>query len=195
MTVIYIRADSEGSLMRVGVRCDTEKREYLITESALLELGDISVGDNLTREMLSALEYSDSLIRAKRRALNILSYGDNSEKTLMMKLLRAGIKREIAEETVLFVKSHGYINAERQIVRLVENEIRLHHSGPRKLIPKLAAKGYARSDIERVLGELIENGDIDFDEEKRKLIESHRIAPSDTEQIKKLLYKNGYNIC
>ena len=79
--------------------------------------------------------------------------------------------------------------------RLVKNEVALHHSGPLKIIPKLVAKGYSKSDVTRIISELEYEGEIDFEESKRLLLESKLKFTDDETEKKKLLYKNGYYVC
>ena len=130
--------------------------------------------------------------RATAKALRILSYGDNSERALTRKLIASGISREAAERAVSEMKRLGYINASRQLELLISNEVRLHFSGPRKIMAKLVAKGYDAKDISEKIAELSSRGEIDFDEARARLIKSKIQDKGDTEKIKKLLYRNGY---
>ena len=133
--------------------------------------------------------------KARLKALRILSFGDNSELMLKRKLLAAGIKRDIIDGVVAEAVSLGYINTERQIKKLIINEVSYNLSGPRKIIPKLINKGYSKSDIEAAVSELVDTGEVDFEAAKARLIESKLPENADEEQIKKLLYKNGYYVC
>lgn len=193
MTVIYIRAGGSKGYLRVGVSEDGEKYSFTVSESEYREAGSPLTRDNLTREAFNILQYADMRYKAKLKALRILSYGDNSEGMLKRKLCISGIKREIAEETVCECVRLGYINADRQLERLIINEVNIRCYGMGKILPKLISKGYMRSDIERVAGGLSERGEIDFDEAKARLISKLPEDASD-EEIKKALYKNGYYV-
>lgn len=193
MTVIYIRPGGSKGYLRVGVEEDGEKYDFTVSESEYREAGSPLTRDNLTRDAFDILQYADMRYKAKLKALRILSYGDNSEGMLKRKLCMAGIKRDIAEDTVRECVRLGYINSDRQLEKLIINEVNIRNHGPRKIIPRLIAKGYARSDIEKAIGDLLDGGSIDFDEAKARLISKLPCGSSD-EEIKKTLYKNGHTV-
>lgn len=193
LTVIYIRPGGTKGYLRVGIESDGKKYDFTVSEAEYREAGSPLTRDNLTREAFGALQYADMRYKAMVKALRILSYGDNSEGMLRRKLCVSGIKREIAEEAVRECVRLGYINSDRQLEKLIINEVNIRNHGPRKIIPRLIAKGYLRSDIERVLSRLTRDGSIDFDEARERLI-SKLPDGSDSEEIKKTLYKNGHTV-
>ena len=194
MTVIYIRPGNSKGYLRVGVESD-KKYDFTVSESEYSACGSPLTGDNLTRDSFDLLYSADMRYKARLKALRILSFGDNSELMLKRKLLAAGIKRDIIDGVVAEAVSLGYINAERQIKKLIINEVSYNLSGPRKIIPKLINKGYSKSDIEAAISQLVDTGEVDFEAAKARLIESKLPENADEEQIKKLLYKNGYYVC
>ena len=194
MTVIYIRPARSKGYLRVGVESD-KTYDFTVSEAEYSACGSPLTGDKLTRDSFDGLYLGDMRYKARLKAFRILSFGDNSEAMLRRKLMTAGANREIADEVVAEMVSRGYINAERQLRNLIINEVTCHLSGPRKFIPKLIAKGYSKSKIEAVVDELLDSGDIDFEAAKARLIESKLPEDADGEQIKKLLYKNGYYVC
>jgi SOS response regulatory protein OraA/RecX len=194
MTVIYIRAAKSKGYLRIGVESD-KKYDFTVSETEYSSLGAPLIGDNLTRESFNGLYQADMRYKARLKAFRVLSFADNSELMLKRKLLEAGVSREVAEETVREMVSLGYINAERQIKNLVLNEIRLHHSGPIKIIHKLVLKGYVKNQIEEVIDGMISLGEIDFEAEKEELIKAKLPSDADECEIKKLLYKSGYHVC
>ena len=84
--------------------------------------------------------------------------------------------------------------SDRQISAFVKNEVKFHNTGPRKITDKLVAKGYKTADIERVIDSLSELGEIDFERAKQELISSKLGSDASEDEVKKLLYKNGYYI-
>ena len=110
-----------------------------------------------------------------------------------MKLRRAGFSYDIAKSTCENMEELGYINERHQIERLIVDQANRKLRGPKKIIPALVSKGYSMSEIREVLSELTECGDVDFKKNAKMLIEKKLSNPTD-EEIKKLLYKNGYNI-
>lgn len=195
MTVIYIREAKARGYLRIGLS-DEEKIEYTVSEADYRDADSPAVGDYLTRDALSLLKNADMRYKARMRALRILSLGDNSEKMLMLKLMRAGASRDIASEVTEEMVKLGYVNSQRQLERLIIYEVNEKLHGPRKLLPRLIAKGYSRDEVARVMNDLALDGEIDFEAAKMRLIEKHRLdIESDEEKIKKLLYKNGYSVC
>ena len=108
---------------------------------------------------------------------------------LVIKLRRAGISREIAEETSREMVMRGFVNDRRQLSRLILAEVR-RLQGPQKFIPKLISKGYSRSDIEIVLDELSDSGELDLDAAREELLS--RYPDVSYEERARLLYKNGF---
>lgn len=195
MNIIYVRVARARGYIRVGIEDGETAYDLTVSEMEYAEAGFPSVNSEPTRDAFDILRIADMRFKAKKKTLAVLSYGDNSERMLMRKLTAAGIRRDIAEEAVLEAVKCGYINAQRQLERLIKNEVASNLSGPRKIIPKLISKGYGRADIERVISELTERGEIDFDEAKRLLAERRLPQDASDEDVKKLLYKNGYSVC
>lgn len=192
MTVSYISV-SKGGTVKIGAHGDGDKCEFCLSEGECDFITRLNAGYELTAEELDTLLYLDKKYKARRRALNILSYGDNSLPMLKIKLTRAGVERKIAEEIAKEMTSLGYISHHRQLERLIVNAVNVSLIGPGKFIPKLIRKGYSKAEIEQVLAELTERGEIDLDLARRKLIEKKLPGRCDDGEINELLYKNGYS--
>ncbi len=192
MKVVFIRAGRSRGYISVGIDTGGAVKSFTVSEKDYFDAGSPRSSDILDEQALGAIEASDMRYRATVKALHILSFGDNSTRTLIRKLQESGITHECACETAREMLRLGYIDERRQITRLILNETRLHFSGPAKLLKKLMAKGYKRSDIEEITDELTESGELDFEDLKKRLIESRLPSDADGDDIKKLLYKNGY---
>ena len=190
MKVVFIRAARTKGYLRLRLADGEENIDLTVSERDYAEAGSPCVADNLTRDALSALKLADMRCRARLKASRVLAYGDNSERMLVIKLVRAGISKEIAEETAQEMVMRGYVNNVRQLERLIVNEV-ARLSGPRKFIPKLIAKGYSRSDIDIALDELIARGEIDLDSAREALIKKYG-DPSCEERCA-ILYKHGFS--
>ncbi len=195
MKVIYLRDAKERGYIRVGFLCDGKKEEYCVSSSDYRGAGELRCGDSLSKEQRELLFLADMRYRAKKKALNILSYGDNSEKMLYLKLCRSGIDKSVAKETARQMVGLGYINDIRQIKRQVVNLATLSNQGPLKIIPKLVAKGYSKNEVEEAISELCDSGEIDFLDIQKKLLESSGIEEKDSSDARKILYKHGFYIC
>ena len=150
-------------------------------------------GASIDENSLYALTLGDEYYRAKRASLSILSYGDNNEKTLHTKLRTRGISDEVAADVVREMVSLGYIDELRQLERLIIEAANRKLLGPRKIVPRLVSKGYRLADIKAVFASLCGSGEIDPNENKERLLDKNLGDARDTEQVKKLLYKYGYD--
>lgn len=194
MKVIYVRCAKERGYINIGVAAEEKRQDLTLTEREYADAGAPKEAEALSDETYNLLIVADMRYRARLKALRVLSYADNSELRLYRKLLSAGISREIATETVKEMCALGYINPDRQISAFIKNEVKFRSTGPRKITDKLIAKGYRAADIERVLDELVSLGEIDFERAKKELISTKLGSDASEDEIKKLLYKNGYYI-
>ena len=196
MTVIYIKDAKSKGFLRIGIDVGEKRYDFTVSESEYRAAGSPLTRDTLTGDVFDMLSEADMRYRAKIKALNILGYGDNSERALRRKLSLAGFRADIIDGVTEEMLSRGYINTDRQIRNLVVNEVSLHCSGPLKIIPKLVAKGYSKSDVSRIISELEAEGEIDFEQAKEKLLQSkYKFSDEDENEKKKILYKNGYYVC
>ena len=190
---IRTRKTQGGKSLLISLSIDTADgyKEYTISEGTYREIGCPLSDDIIDEEALSRIAFADELLRARRKALGVLSYGDNSEKNLRLKLLRSGARAAIADEVAREMVSLGYVNDKRQI-----EDLALKYStslfGRRKIVAKLLEKGYAREDVNAALTALSKDGRIDFKKNAALLIEKKLTPPYTREDVKKLLYKNGY---
>lgn len=193
MSVIFIRAARSRGYICIGLADGEERLTLTVSESDYERCGSPMQGDEVDSKSLDRLIFSDECYRATLSALRILSFSDNSERTLTIKLMRRGISREVAEGAVREMVRLGYINEREQLRRLVLSEARTLR-GPLKIVAKLVSKGYSRPDIEWAMDSLAREGEIDFNENARLLITQKLTRGATDEQIKALLYKNGYNV-
>ena len=195
MKVIFVRAARSKGYIRIGISDGEEKYDLTVLESDYREAGSPVCKDGVDADTLTLLVDSDMHYRAQLYALRILSYADNNKKTLFRKLIARGIRSDIAETVVCDVVSRGYIDEKRQISIIITEEVNKKLTGPHKLRPKLISKGYAAADISSEIARLLRSGEIDFERSKCLLIEKKLPDGASEEEIKKLLYKNGYDIC
>lgn len=169
-----------------------EKKALTLTDELYSSLGEPSVGYELSADEYSELLSADSYYRATKKALNILSFGDNSKRKLYEKLRRGGFSAEICRRTVDDMGKLGYVNEEKQLQRLASALANVSLFGPKRITAKLMNSGYAPEDIRRAISALTECGEIDFDVSFEKLKEKKLGENTDSEAIAKLRYKYGY---
>lgn len=190
----FIREVKDSRLLLLGITEEGESARYTVNAATLEAVGNPAVGAELNERQMSAIKYTDELIRAKKKALSILAFADNNRKNLSAKLYRAGFRREIVAEVCDEMVSLGYVDERRQLERVILSEANVKLRGPRRIIPSLASKGFSSSDISAVMRRLVDEGEIDFSANARLLIKKKLPDGSDVEEKKKLLYKNGFKI-
>ena len=190
----FVREAKDQGLLFLGVSEEGESARYTVNLSTYRDIGSPSASDLLNDEQISAIKYTDQLLRAKKKALNILAFADNNRKTLFIKLQRAGFSRDIAESVCSEMVERGYVNEVRQLERLILVEANTKLRGPLRIVPSLMQKGFSRSQIGEVMSRLVDSGEIDFSKNARLLLEKKLPDGSDEEEAKKILYKNGYKI-
>ena len=190
----FIREAKDSHLLLLGIAEEGESANYTVNAATYVEIGSPSVGEELDCSQMSAIRYTDQLIRCKKKALNILAYADNNRRNLAAKLVRAGFSREIVDTVCGEMIERGYVNEKRQLERIILDEANRKLRGPLKIIPHLVSKGYSSSEVREVLSELVESGEIDFKSNARALLVKKMPDGADEEEVKKILYKNGYKI-
>ena len=192
--VEYVKRKENSNLLLLGISEEGERSRYTVGETFYIGLGSPSGGYVLSESELSLIKEEDERIRAKRKALSILSYADNNERMLENKLLRAGFSREVSKRVTEEMVACGYIDEQRQLRRLILNEANVNLRGYSKLLPKLIAKGYSAEEIKEVTVSLVNEGEIDFKANAKRLIEKKLPKDADATKKKTLLYKNGYKV-
>lgn len=193
--ISYIRTSKDGTLLLLGIVEEGESARYTISEAVYDSIDRPVTHTSLGEREFLVIKYADELYRAEKKALSLLSYADNNKRTLRAKLIRAGFSREITDEICEKMVSLGYINESCQLERLILNEANGKLRGPLKIMPYLASKGYATSDIRRVMQELSEGGELDFKKNAERLIEKKLPGGATDEEKNNLLFRNGYKIC
>lgn len=187
----YIKELKEKNLLLLGISEEGESARYTVNRTLYGELGAPERGSEIASGAMEEIILFDELYRAKKKALSILAFADNNKKELRMKLLRAGFSKDAVDQCVADMTELGYINEQRQVMRLALREAEKLR-GPRRITAALSAKGYSSADIHRAIRELCDSGEVDFEAMKSRLVEARLGDSADEEEIKKLLYKAGF---
>lgn len=190
----YLRISKDKKLLLLGISEEGERSRYTVGEAFYHSIGSPGARSVLNEETLAAIMAEDERIRAAKKALSILAYADNNERTLTDKLRRAGFSREVAADTARQMVGLGYIDEERQLRRMLLREANINLLGFSRILPKLVAKGYAAAEVRRITSELVAEGEISFKDNAKRLIEKKLPEGATSEEKKSLLYKNGYKI-
>lgn len=99
---------------------------------------------------------------AKKAAISLLAYKEQTEKELFTKLLEKGFSREDAAEAVAFTIEKQYLSEKRYYMRFAEFCGKNKHFGRRRIVQEARRKGFSEKTIEKYTEEAL--ADVDFDE-------------------------------
>jgi SOS response regulatory protein OraA/RecX len=167
--VKYVRPSKDKGRISLGIDTGEELLALSVGQGAYSEAGEPEAGVLLSTDARDLLVKDDLTFRCMKKALSILSYGDNNRRTLYAKLCRGGFSGEISRSVTERCVSLGYVNEKRQLQRLCCVLANERLNGPSLIRKKLLAKGYRAPDIEEALDTLLEKKEIDFSESFRLL--------------------------
>ncbi len=194
--VLRVSAPDASGTVRLTAQIEQEegaaRRAFLLREHTYSALGAPVAGDFLSDEELSALAEAEGEERAREKAVELLSYGDNSQSGLYRKLRQHGYGREASEGAVAYVVARGYLREREQALRLVVREAQGKYYGPRRISAALHQKGYPTPVIQDALREAEAQGDVDFAALRQRLLDEKLPPEADATARRKLLYRYGY---
>ena len=117
-----------------------------------------AAGRSLTADEAEAIDVAAEAHAAAARALNLLSYGDMTERTLVRKLRLRGIDETAARSAAAAMVEQGYINEDDQLERSLRACLRKGW-GPLRITAALRQKGFSPEVLENLPHRLAE---IDF---------------------------------
>jgi SOS response regulatory protein OraA/RecX len=138
-----------------------EKKKLIITSEMFFELGfphfpcgkvEVSCGK------LDEIEYLAKKTAAIKRGIYILSFADNTKKSLARKLVLKGFSKEIALDAADHLEKVGYINEIESAKALSRDLAEKKLYGIRRISSSLYEKGFSRDAIEAAIDEI----DVDF---------------------------------
>ena len=189
MTCTVKAISRSTSTVKLTVRMEGQTKQYRILAADEKAAGPFAAEDAIKVEILETLA---ARYDAVKRALSILSFGDNSVFSLQKKLKERGVCDENAKFAARLMLKQGYIKETEQAVR---KAVRLYEEkdyGPARIRAKLAAEGYGESDIEFALKQLRQDAAVDFAQKAKKLYEAYLRAGDTPDKAKAKLYRMGY---
>ncbi|MBO5938717.1 MAG: RecX family transcriptional regulator [Clostridia bacterium] len=164
MTVSVLSLAERGA-EEISVTFALQSGEHIQKESFLLSVAQVAdlrlhVG-GCDRACYESVEYAARLHRAQKCALQILSYGDCSEKMLCRKLVMKGISREVAEDAVAELCLGGWLNPAESARREVERCV-AKLWGRRRIAAALYEKGYSDATTKEAMRALSEVDEVEL---------------------------------
>ncbi|MBQ7363818.1 MAG: RecX family transcriptional regulator [Clostridia bacterium] len=188
--VLYVKESRVRGYVILGISDGGESSSFTVNKITYSAIGSPIRGSELPNEELPQLMTEDEQFRALRRALSILSFGDNSKRALDAKLRRAGFSQGAREYAVRECEGHGYINEERQLEAKILSLANGKLHGQYYLRARLARAGFDISSVDAVIRRLVDMGEVDFSANLERLAEEKGV--SGEEELRALAYKYGY---
>lgn len=178
---------------RVNIYVDEEYFMAIYTE--LVYTHSLKKGMDIDKDSLESLLHDEMYMKAKNKALNILSKSYQSEKKVREKLL-TDFDENIVDDVIDFLKEYKLIDDNILAEKIVHDNMSLSKFGKNKIKQNLYNKGISESDIQNAISQ------IDSDEEynnAKYLAEKRlkRLNGEDKNKIKQKIYQHlaykGFN--
>ncbi|MHB1153843.1 MAG: regulatory protein RecX [Eubacteriales bacterium] len=129
---------------------------------------------------------NEECTRARKTAVNILSYSDNTELRLREKLAAKGFSREAADDAVEYVISRGWLDEQKQAESALRYLAEVKLFGRRRILQELRKRGFRRTVIDSC-----DFDSCDFVGNCRRLWEKR--GNTDDERTVAYLFRAGYS--
>ncbi len=175
-----------------GASPPNERLQVHMLVEQYAEMG-LRVGGITSATAESVLE-AGRLCAAVMRGMRLLSYGDQSAKRLVDKLISKGAERSVAESAAAYLSEKGYIHEDDTARLRVSQDLRKLW-GPRRIREDLRACGFSAESIHAAMEV---TADVDFEEACMAVIrKKYRTVPDDRAGQQKLiaaLLRLGYDV-
>ena len=171
---------------RVNIYVDEEY--FMAVYAELVYTHSLKKGMEIDKESLENLLHDEMYMKAKNKALTILSKSDQSEKKLKEKLLN-DFDENIVEDVIDFLKGYKLINDNLLAEKIVHDNMNLSKFGKNKIKQNLYNKGIAASDIQDALSQI----DPDDEYENAKYLAEKRLKRlkgEDKNKINQKIYQH-----
>lgn len=193
MSVITKIEAQKRSKDRVNIYVDEEY--FMAVYAELVYTHSLKKGMEIDKESLENLLHDEMYMKAKNKALTILSKSDQSEKKIKEKLLN-DFDENIVEDVVEFLKGYKLIDDNLLAEKIVHDNMNLSKFGKNKIKQNLYNKGIAASDIQDAISQI----DPDEEYENAKYLAEKRLKRlkgEDKNKINQKIYQHlaykGFN--
>ena len=186
MAIITKIEAQKRSKDRVNMYVDEEY--FMAVYAELVYTHSLKKGMEIDKDSLESLLHDEIYMKAKNKALSILSKSDQSEKKLREKLLN-DYDENIVEEVIEFLKGYKLINDNLLAEKIVHDNMNLSKFGKNKIKQNLYNKGIAASDIQDAISQI----DPDEEYENAKYLAEKRLKRlkgEDKNKINQKIYQH-----
>lgn len=180
---------------RVNIYVDDEYFMSVYTE--LVFTHSLKKGMEIDKDSLNSILEAEMYLKAKEKALSILSKADQSEKIIYEKLMK-NFDEPVVEKVMEFLKKHKLIDDSSLAERIANDNINLSKFGRNKVRQNLYMKGIDSNIIENVVSDI--DSDAEFEnamylaEKRMKRLENESRDKAYRKLYQHLSYKGfGYD--
>lgn len=143
---------------RVNIYINDEFFMSVFTE--LIYTFNLKKGQEIDKDNLKSILDDDMYIKAKNKALNILSKADQSEKKIKEKL-SADFEESTIEKVLDFLRNNKFIDDKLLAQKIANTNINLNKCGKNKIKQNLYNKGINSDEISNVISNI--DSDVEFE--------------------------------
>ena len=154
MAVITKIESQKKNQDRVNIYVNNEFFMAVYTE--LVYSFNLKKGMEIDEDNLKNLLKDEMYIKAKNKALNILSKADQSEKKIKEKL-SSEFEEDTIEKVIDFLKRNNFINDDILAQKIVNTNVNLNKCGRNKIKQNLYIKGIDKNSIDDALNDIDDN--------------------------------------
>lgn len=132
-------------------KCIFDSGEYLEIPDEIMIRNALSTGIELSQEKFAELKAGSEALRAKEKALRLLSYRSRSEKELDQRMRRSGIYQSTAKAVIKDLKRLRLIDDEEFARKFINDLIRRKPAGEFLLKAELQKRGISNAVIDRII--------------------------------------------
>ncbi len=158
MSVITKIESQKKNQDRVNIYVNNEFFIAIYTE--LVYSFNLKKGMEIDEDNLKDLLKNEMYIKAKNKALNILSKADQSEKKIKEKL-SSEYEEDTIDKVIEFLKKNNFINDDILAQKIVNTNINLNRCGKNRIKQNLYVKGIDKNSISEAINEI--DDDVEFD--------------------------------
>lgn len=172
---------------RVNIYVD--EKFFIAIYKELVFSFNLKKGQEIDTNNLKAILEDEMYMKAKNKALNILSKSSQSEKQIRQKLSN-DFEEHIIDRVIEFLEKYKFIDDENLATRIVNTNINLNKYGKNKIKQNLYNKGIDKSIIEQTIDEI----DSDKEFENALYLGKKRFDRLKNEDSKKAYQKIGNHL-
>lgn len=121
---------------------------------------NLKKGDEIDQEHLQSILKDEMFIKAKNKALSIISKADQSEKKIREKLF-ADFEEDVIDRVMEFLKEYNFVNDTILAQKIVNTNVNLNKCGKNRIKQNLYNKGIDKESIDNAVSEI--DTDLEFE--------------------------------